>query len=429
LLAIGVSALCGVSVIAGGPGTGKTATIARLLAFLLSADPQLQIALAAPTGKAAVRMEEAISHAVDGLPPQFAQLGSRLKQLHAGTLHRLLGWTPISRNQFVHHQANPLPHDVVIVDEASMVNVVLMSRLLAALRPAAKLVLVGDPEQLAPVEAGAVLADIVARPGDPPEALAIRLRELGLPPSGSVVRLTTNHRSLPQLAELAAAVQRGDADQAVALAESGEMLFSQAAGSPLRAELESFSLRMLQAARDGDPGAALAALGGHRLLCGHRSGPYGVSWWTRVVEEWLADKDKLFDPRQAWYPGRPVLVTRNSPDIELFNGDTGVVVANPEGVADKAFFDRGGSFRGVSTHLLDEVESAYVMTVHKAQGSQFESVSLILPPLDSPLLNRELLYTAITRAEQRVLLIGNPEQLRHAVDHPAQRASGLARNL
>jgi exodeoxyribonuclease V alpha subunit len=428
-LAIAVAACCGVSVIAGGPGTGKTATIARLLALLLSAEPGLQIALAAPTGKAAARMEEAISSAVDGLPARFEQVIAKLKQLHAGTLHRLLGWTPISRTQFVHNQAKPLPHDVVIVDEASMVSVVLMSRLLAALRPDAKLVLVGDPEQLAPVEAGAVLADIVSRPGDPPGQLAARLQALRLPPATSVVRLTTNHRSSQELARLAAAVQAGDADLVVKLATDAGILFAEVAESGLRQKIERYSLPMLQAARAGDAASALAALAGHRLLCGHRTGPEGVAWWTKVVEEWLGEQDPLFRPQQVWYPGRPVLVTQNSPDIELFNGDTGVVVANPQGLADKAFFERGGSVRGVGVHLLSDVETAHVMTVHKAQGSQFESVSLILPRLESPLLNRELLYTAITRAERQVTLIGSAEQLRHAVTHPAQRASGLARNL
>ncbi|MDR1431990.1 MAG: ATP-binding domain-containing protein, partial [Propionibacteriaceae bacterium] len=183
------------------------------------------------------------------------------------------------------------------------------------------------------------------------------------------------------------------------------------------------------AAREGDADQALAAMDAHRLLCGHRQGRHGVTWWTGAVEEWLAEADPSFDPQQHWYPGQPLLVTKNMPDIGLSNGDTGIVVANAEGTAELAYFSRGGHSHAVSVFLLEEVQPAHAMTVHKAQGSQFETVSLILPPLDSPLLNRELLYTAITRAKSGVRLIGSEEALRRAVVNRARRASGLAKRL
>jgi exodeoxyribonuclease V alpha subunit len=214
-----VPALTGVTVVAGGPGTGKTHTLARLLGVLWRTLPTPPlVALAAPTGKAAVRMQEALADAVTELPPDIA---GALEQLQATTIHRLLGWVPDSRNRFVHSHSNPLPHDVVVVDEASMVNVTLMARLLEALRPQARLVLVGDPDQLAPVEAGAVLADIVDAETAQATSLAPALAELGLPPSGPVVRLRHNYRSVRSIAELAAAVLSGDDDAAVTLATSG----------------------------------------------------------------------------------------------------------------------------------------------------------------------------------------------------------------
>jgi exodeoxyribonuclease V alpha subunit len=374
-------------------------------------------------------MEEAINQAVRQLPERFSEVSEKLRGLRASTIHRLLGWTPTSRTRFVHHRDNPLPSDIVVVDEASMVNVVLMSRLLSALRPDARLVLVGDPDQLAPVEAGAVLADIVEHPSPPPSQLTQRLTSLGLPGSSYVVRLNTNHRFSDTLAALADAVLRADADRAVGLARDNGLLFADEAGSGLREQVVETGLAMTAAARAGDADAALAAMDVHRLLCGHRQGHYGVDWWTAKVMKWLAAADPLFNPQQHWYAGQPLLVGKNMPDTGLSNGDTGIVVANANQVADLAYFSRGGKHHAVSVFLLDEVRPGYAMTVHKAQGSQFEMVSLILPPPDSPLLNRELLYTAITRAKSKVTLIGSEEALRHAVENRAQRASGLAKRL
>ena len=446
--AVGVALLAPVSVIAGGPGTGKTATVARVLAGLLALGVRTaDIALAAPTGKAAARLEEAIADAVGqvtaalahprpgpargvGVAPRsvFLSAVGDLGTLRAQTIHRLLGWVPDSRNRFAHRRSNPLPHDVVIVDEASMVSLPLMARLLEALRPEARLILVGDPDQLAPVEAGAVLADIVEAAAPTP-GLAAALGEAGLP-AGSVVRLRTNWRFSGALADLAQAVLAGDDAAALEiLAQPGTALTMAAdeSSTDARERAVTGGLAMLDAARRGDAAGALAALARHRLLCAHRHGPFGVSTWTRKIESWLVAADPDLALGDQWYPGRPLLITQNAPEVGLWNGDTGVVLGGPEGA--RACFARGREIATYPVLVLDQVETAHAMTVHKAQGSQFDAVTLVLPPPDSPLLTRELLYTALTRAREHVTLIGTPESLRAAIQRRARRASGLAARL
>jgi len=426
--AVAVALLTPVSVIAGGPGTGKTATIARVLAGLLELGVRAPgIALAAPTGKAAARMEEATADAAAQLP---GSLGAGLAALHAQTIHRLLGWVPDSRNRFAHNAGNPLPHDVVVVDEASMVSLPLMARLLEALRPDARLILVGDPDQLAPVEAGAVLSDIVEAVPPPPAALSAVLRDLGLPPSRAVVRLRTNWRFSGALAELAEAVLAGDDDEALRIVNRKDpaiFVGPDEGATDVQRRATDAALAMIAAATRGDAAAAIQALGRHRVLCAHRHGPFGVSSWTRKIETWMAAAGAGLVFSDPWYPGRPLLVTQNAPDVGLWNGDTGVVVADSGGP--RACFARGHAIASYSVFTLDEVETAHAMTVHKAQGSQFDQVTLVLPPPDSPLLTRELLYTAITRAREHVTLIGTEDSLRAAVRRKARRASGLAARL
>lgn len=423
-----VGALSPVTVIAGGPGTGKTTTLARLLGMVLrggAANPL--IGLAAPTGKAAVRMNEALADALARMP---ADLAEPLRSLQASTLHRLLGWVPDSHNRFSHHAGNPLPHDLVVVDEASMVSVTLLSRLLESLRPQARLILIGDPDQLAPVDAGPVLRDIVTAAPAASPSLVEALAAAGLPPSGSVVRLHHNHRSTPALAELAELVLAGDVGAATALAGSGTdgiVMAETAAGTSLRAAVTEYGAEMVAAARRGDAEAALTALERHRLLCAHRRGPYGVALWSRQVEDWLTAAIPDFDPLQDWYPGRPLLVTQNSADLGLYNGDTGVVVAQPGGL--RACFARGAQQYSVSPFLLDAVQTVHAMTVHKAQGSQFDQVTVVLPTPDSPLLTRELLYTALTRARSKVTLIGTVESLAKAIGTQSLGATGLRHRL
>jgi exodeoxyribonuclease V alpha subunit len=431
-----------ISVIAGGPGTGKTTTVARLLA-LLQDQPrgQLRIALAAPTALAAARLEQTAAGQAAELDPADRE---RLGQLKATTLHRLLGWRPGARTRFRHDRGNRLPYDVVVVDEASMVSLTMMSRLVEALRPTTRLVLVGDPDQLASVEAGAVLGDLVQRSS--PDLASTR-RQLG--PTGhdyspnteerteamrtGVVRLSRVYRFSGAIADLAEAVRTGDVDGALAVLreapEGVELVEADAKDAAaldgLRRDAVEAGAAVVAAARDGRPEDALAALARHRLLCAHREGLYGVARWSQQVEVWLADALPGYASDGLWYIGRPLLVTANDYQTRLFNGDTGVVV-DVDGYP-RAAFRRDGEVVCLATGRLAEVQTLHAMSIHKSQGSQFRSVTIVLPPPDSPLLTRELFYTAITRAENHVRVIGAGDAVAAAVDRPIARASGLRR--
>jgi exodeoxyribonuclease V alpha subunit len=441
-VAAAVTALSWVSVLSGGPGTGKTTTVARLLALLSDQPgPPLRIALAAPTGKAAARLEEAVRGAAAELPDADRQ---RLGDLRAVTVHRLLGWQPQARGRFRHDAGNQLPHDVVVVDETSMVSLTLMARLLEAVRPTARLLLVGDPDQLSSVEAGAVLADVVRAPGPADQRLAERLAVVGVigpgvpEPVHGVVQLTRTWRFGQAIDALARAIRSGDDDEVMAVlrAASAEVRFVEvdpdngpgaAALHEVAGDVQQAGAAMLSAAQAGDIPAALLALDRHRLLCGHHRGPYGVGRWSLEVERWLAEAVPGYAEDGEWYLGRPLLVTANDYDMGLYNGDTGVIVDTPAGV--RAAFARGAEATLFPPVRLDAVQTVHAMTVHRAQGSQFERVTFLVPPPTSPLLTRELLYTAVTRAKEQVLLIGAESAIRRAVLRPANRASGLRHRL
>jgi exodeoxyribonuclease V alpha subunit len=431
------------SVIAGGPGTGKTTTVARLLAALheqaaAAGDRPPLVGLAAPTGKAAARLEEAVRGeisrlvAAGAITPGVAD-GAAGAGAGGMTLHRLLGnWRGTSR--FRHHRGLRLPHDVIVVDEASMISLSLMARLVEAVRPDASLVLVGDPEQLVSVEAGAVLADVVGPAGGvtAPDGYAV-----GSPMAGSIAVLRTNHRFAGALADLAAAVQSGNEDTVLDILRTGPdtvaWLDSEpaASASALRDQITEWTARLIDTARQGDGAGALSELGRHRLLCAHRRGADGVSEWNSLIEGWLAEDRPELAGEGTWYAGRPVMVTANDYSLRLFNGDTGVTVAGREDSARvTVVFDDGvGTPRPVSPSRLAEVQTVYAMTVHKSQGSEFERVTLLLPPPASRLLTRELLYTAITRAKRGLLIVGTEEAIRVAVGRRIARASGLTERL
>ena len=440
-LAAAVAVLTRVTVLAGGPGTGKTTTVARLLALLID-QPGVppRIALAAPTGKAAARLAEAVRMASSQLSPDDK---SRLGDISASTLHRLLGWVPESRGRFRHHAHNRLPHDLVVVDEMSMVSLTMMARLLDALRPEARLVMVGDPDQLSSVEAGAVLADIARAPGQPSAELGGRLAALRLIPRDSegpvhgVVQLTHTWRFGGAIDLLAKAIRASDPDAVVEVlrARAPDVVFAEVDVEPARPEgfeplaeqVRSAGAATREAAKAGDVPSALRALDRHRLLCAHRRGPFGVARWSSEVERWLSEAEPGYADDGEWYLGRPLLVTANDYELGLFNGDTGVVVDSPDGV--RVAFAGGPQPTLFAPVRLDAVQTVHAMTVHRAQGSQFGCVSFIVPPPDSPLLTRELLYTAVTRATQRVQVFGGEEAIRRAVLRPANRASGLRSRL
>jgi exodeoxyribonuclease V alpha subunit len=408
----------GVTVLTGGPGTGKTTTVARILALVaeqakLSGRAAPRIALAAPTGKAAARLQEAVQDEVAKLA---AADRARLGELQAMTLHRLLGRRPDSSSRFRHDRGNRLPHDVIVVDETSMVSLTLMARLLEAVRPDARLVLAGDADQLASVEAGAVLADLV-------DGLAART-------DVRVATLRTSYRFGKSIGLLAEAIRAGDADTAMALLRAGdehiEFIEADDPTDTLRSILVPYALRLRQAAELGAADEALATLNEHRLLCAHRRGPFGVAHWNRQVQMWLSDETGL-PPWSEWYAGRPLLVTANDYGLRVYNGDTGVVVAGPDGL--RAVIAGAAGPVPFSTSRLSDVETMHAMTIHKSQGGQADEVTVLLPSEDSRLLTRELLYTAVTRAKAKVRVAGSEVSIRAAIGRQAVRASGLRLRL
>ena len=424
-LAAAVALLRDLAVIAGGPGTGKTTTVARIVALAQSRAPAGApplIGLCAPTGKAAARMQEAVGASV-----------------RASTIHRLLGWLPGGR--FRHDAGNRLPHDLVIVDETSMVPLSLMVRLVEAVRDDAQLVLVGDPDQLAAIEVGAVLRDIVGPAAEAPRfgagMRATLGRVVGEPPAGveersfgdGVAVLRRGHRSVAPIGRLAEAIRQGDADATLAALTADEASITWIADpiaepGVLREHAVSAYGPMIAAARGGDAPTALRQLASFRLLCAHRHGPLGVAQWTEAVESWLRERLTGFEPGPQRYAGLPLLATRNDYELALHNGDTGVVVRGADGEL-RAVFDAGGDTVELAPSRLADVEPLFATTVHKSQGSEFEVAALLLPEPDSPLLSRELLYTAVTRARSSLVLCGSEESVREAVARPAGRASGL----
>ena len=434
-VAVALAATRWTTVLAGGPGTGKTTTVARVLALLHR--PGLRIALAAPTGKAAARLQESVRE-------QAAGLGLPA-DLTAVTLHRLLGWRPDSRTRFRHDAHDRLPFDVVVVDETSMVSLTMMARLLEAVRPDARLLLVGDPDQLTSVDAGAVLADLVARPvtGAPDPVLArlvgadlsaeddpaeSRLSELEHDRlRNGIVRLSRGRRFGGTIAALAVAVREGQAERVLELLRSGhpDVSFVEDGDLPgVQRDVVAAATAVTVAARAGDVARALDRLEDHRLLCAHRHGPHGVASWDRRALGWVAAAlGEPLDPA-VWYAGQPLLVTRNDHDAKVYNGDTGVVVDRGGLVA---AFARGSTPVLLHPSRLADVQTVYAMTIHRSQGSQYDTVSVVLPPTASSLLTRELLYTAITRARQHVRVLGTQESVRAAVGRQVLRASGLRR--
>ncbi|MCV7229139.1 exodeoxyribonuclease V subunit alpha [Mycolicibacterium komossense] len=406
------------TVLTGGPGTGKTTTVAGLLALLaeqaaLAGRTRPRIALAAPTGKASARLQQAVQSEIDNLG---AADQARLSGLQAVTLHRLLGSRPDTSARFRHHRANRLPYDVIVVDETSMVPLTMMARLLEAVRPATRLILVGDPDQLASVEAGAVLADLV--------------EGLGTRNDIRVAALTTSHRFGESIGRLAEAIRRGEGDMVLDLLRAGgehiEYVEDDNPAERLRQVLVPHALAVRSAATAGDTAGALAALDEHRLLCAHREGPWGVRHWNRQVERWLTEEtgEGLWT---QWYVGRPILVTANDYGLRLYNGDTGVTVLS-DGALRVAISAAAGPLDFATSRLAD-VETMHAMTIHKSQGSQATEVTVLLPPQDSRLLSRELFYTAVTRAKTKIRVVGTEAEVRAALDRRVVRATGLRLRL
>ncbi len=547
-----------VAVIAGGPGTGKTHTVGAMLAALAAAGPDAfpLTAVCAPTGKAAARLGEALRGLAGDIGDDVA--AETLRAVAPSTIHRLLGWT-WDRGRFAHDATNRLPHELVIVDEMSMVSLPMAAKLLDAVRDEATIVLVGDPFQLESIEAGTVLADIVGpalerperphpssadAPGRPADTLdssdrtaaADRIQGTGDPADGTepldgsesetldagtgadaggvvdddgvlvergeavirpeaasadpegqpgagaqtdavqpvdrgsseptppsdqhrrrgdftdappsrhagsigapiarhVVVLDRVHRFAEGgvISAFAEAIRTGNADLAVEMLEGGhdELRWVPDRDSPgfgdLWSTLVDQRLRMVeQSGQPGDAAAALRTLSELAVLCARRRGPDGVARWGSDIEAALDEHFTGLRWDREWYPGRPVMITRNDYPLDLYNGDIGICVETPEGM--RAVFDRNG-VREVPLSHLGEHTTVHAMTIHKSQGSQFDAVVVVLPGDTSPLVTRELLYTAVTRATTRIHLVADEPIIRNAITRSVERASGLGSRL
>ena len=478
----------GFCVISGGPGTGKTYTVRNILTLLWAQNaaqqtvdpdvPDLRVALAAPTGKAAARMKEAIGVGLDAflaraqpaLPTGagVADLGRFLAELQPSTLHRLLRWNPANPTRFRHDESDPVPYDVVVVDEASMVDFALMSKLALGVAPEARLILLGDRHQLASVEAGTVLADLCGPSGAKglrlSSAFATQLAATsGVALTGAVleeptagpwdcmVQLDRSRRFAvgSGIGTFAQACLGIDGDPAAAvsvitdssrypdvrLVDHAERGLSDVAKEEITKGFRPYLERLYAGPGPGESlrshhRAVLDDFDGFRVLCAHRKGPLGVDGVNKATVKLLEGaRIRGFRPRGPFWPGLPVLVRRNDYVVERFNGDVGVVVRDADGELTVAFAGESGAVEYLAPSRLPEHQTVFAMTIHKSQGSEFDHAMVVLPNRSSPILTRELIYTGVTRAKRRMTMLGDADLLGEALKRTVRRASGLRAQL
>lgn len=431
-----------VAILLGGPGTGKTTRVATRLIEIVQDKPEARIVLAAPTGKAAARMAEALRARLhdETAPPEVRNAPQHVRDavmaVRPLTIHKLLGNRPQGTPRYRFNATNRLDCELVVIDEASMMSSSLMHHLLAALGDSTQLLLVGDPNQLASVDAGSVLGDIARAAAQADSPLANRIETL-----------TIRHRFGPRIGALADAILTGD-DHGIARTfeilegrwtpptdlrntkpdDPGSIRWidpGKVSLAGLVAEVVDQARQVCDLAADRHTAAALSAQRKLQVLCAHRAGPSGVGGWNARVAERLGVADG-----SAWYAGRPVMVTRNNPALDLFNGDVGVVVpGGDDGRLDVAFPVAGGEPRLVPVSRLEDVETVHALTIHKSQGSEYEHVVVVLPERASRIVTRELLYTAVTRASERVTIVGSRDVIAAGIRRPIRRATGLAERL
>jgi len=422
---VGLATQGRLKILLGGPGTGKTTMIASDLVQLFDDHDteRVDVALAAPTGKAADRMRRALIVALDRVKPRH-EVRERISSLRATTVHRLLGYSP-SRDtgRYRYGSRNHLPHDVVVVDEASMLSMSLMHRLLDAMRPDSTLMLVGDPDQLVSVDAGSVLGDIArVEAGAVAEARTTLTVTHRFDPSSSIGRLITAIREpSPSRDNVVMAILNDhlEPDEVLTFVQTG----SEREGLEwIAAMVKAWAALVVDRSASGDIVGALAAQSTMQVLCATRRGALGATSWNRTVASWLGVR-----ANRVWYPGRPVMITRNDPANDLYNGDVGVVVdTGAHGLM--AAFNGADGPRLIAPVRLGDVETVHALTIHKSQGSEYDHAVVVLPE-ESRILTRELLYTGASRAKTRLTIVASEAAVRHAVTHDVERATGLAMRL
>jgi exodeoxyribonuclease V alpha subunit len=435
-----------VTVISGGPGTGKTSTVVNILACLLEHAPQCKIALAAPTGKAASRMLEAIRSRAEDLPGAIQDV----LPTESYTIHRLLGVTP-TPGVFRHHAANPLAIDVLILDEASMLDLALAVKLFEAVPPASRIILLGDKDQLAAVESGAVFSELCADATLTDDCIAELAAITGtaaeriVPPKtefpgfrDSVVWFSENYRFRKEscIGKLAAGIGAGEPEAVIewlrgkpgeeaSWTEDRNEDISEATLAAILDGYASYIGEVSAAVPATNPGKIFEAFGQFRVLCAVRNTYRGVESLNRLIADRLRPLLGKAPQGATWYTGRPIMVTRNDYSLRLFNGDIGIALPDTTGELMVWFPDQEQTFRAIAPGRLSAHETAFAMTVHKSQGSEFDKVLLVLPDRPNRIVTRELLYTGITRVRKQVSIVGPEQVLEHAIIHRTKRQSGL----
>jgi exodeoxyribonuclease V alpha subunit len=442
------AAVRNLAVISGGPGTGKTTTVSRILALKVLLQPAgtpYTIRLAAPTGKAADRLREAIASAKTQMELPAGVL-ARIPE-EASTIHRLLGIKDAS-GQPQRSAEDPIPADLVVLDEASMIDLSLMAKVVAALRPGAGLILLGDKDQLDAVQPGSVFGELCTEPLYSLGFLKLAEAVQGAPraaasPAGgglqdALFRLTRSYRFREEagIGSFARAVNAGDEAAAVRILQnddSGELRWTDtdgAAGTTFPADAVAHWLRPYfdRIQHGGTEEECLRLFSAFRLLTPLREGPGSVDELNDRTEQWLR-REGLVTGGSGWYPGKPVMITANNYTLGLYNGDVGVTMQGTDGNLRVVFAGTGGTFRTYAPSRLPAFDRAYATTVHKSQGSEFDEVLLLLPVADSPVVTRNLLYTAVTRARHRCIIQGSEEAVRAGTRSRPQKMSGLARAI
>ena len=432
-------------IICGGPGTGKTTTVAKILALILECrQKELKIALAAPTGKAADRLQKSISFSKSDLNCSEKILSCIPET--ASTLHRLLGMIP-NTSSFRYNKDNLLPYDVVVIDEASMIDLPMLSKTFSAAAPETSIILIGDKDQLASVESGAALGDICTKDAvnffssdlckvfrNSAGIEVISSSEKPSPPvlSDCIVELDKNYRfkSNSHIFKLSSAINRGDISGSLAALEEAADDVSHIQTSfqtHIKNHLSNIIINnFLPVIKASSYEIALQLLDHFRILCALRKGPFGTMGINSVIENKLVKMDHI-DPASKFYHGRPIMITQNDYSLKLFNGDTGIIFNDPDKKGEtKAYFkENDNSIRSFHPSTLPEHETVYAMTIHKSQGSEFDNVMLVLPENESPVLTRELLYTAVTRTKEMIQILGSEKIISYAVSRNIERRSGL----